>query len=91
LHYTAIKGDKTVVDLLIKNQVNLNIIDREGFNALGLALKEEKPSVAYRLLNEDRICLTLGAGPLPNMLFLAVSKLDVIAVDKILNNEPLLY
>ena len=51
LHYTALKGDNSIVDLLIRNNININIIDREGFNALGLALKEEKTSVAYKLLN----------------------------------------
>ena len=58
MHYTTIKGDKTVVELLIQNNIGVNIIDREGFSALGLALREEKNSVAYRLLNEPNICLT---------------------------------
>lgn len=44
MHDAVMKGDSTAVEMLLSNSEelpDLNLIDKEGYSALGLALREE--------------------------------------------------
>lgn len=51
------RGDLTTVDMLINNTENddpidLNILDRDQYSAIGMSLREEKMRIAYKLLDQ---------------------------------------
>ena len=83
------KGDCTTVELLLNNEeeyLNVNLIDKDGYSALGIALRDEKYKMAYMILDQIKypIDVNTGGGQFSSLMHLAVSKLDVKSVIKLL-------
>ncbi len=48
------KGDSTTVELLFNNEeeyLNLNLVDKDGYSALGISLRDEKFKIACMILD----------------------------------------
>jgi hypothetical protein len=51
------RGDLTTVDMLINNSdsddpIDLNILDKDQYSALGMSMREEKFRIAYKILDQ---------------------------------------
>ena len=51
------RGDLTTVDMLINNtdsddRLDLNILDKDQYSALGMSMREEKMRIAYKILDQ---------------------------------------
>jgi ankyrin repeat protein len=91
LHNAVMRGDLTTVDMLINNSdsddpIDLNILDKDQYSALGMSMREEKMRIAYKILDQKYHLLNLdiGGGSHSTLMHLAVAKLDVKAVVKLL-------
>ncbi len=97
LHSAVMQGDYTTVDMLLSyadsdDPIDLNILDRDQYSALGMAMREEKMRIAYKILDQRMhpLNLEIGGGSHSTLMHLAVAKLDVKAVVKlILRNADL--
>jgi hypothetical protein len=83
------REDPTTVDMLLRNTdeaLNLNIVDKDGYSALGLALREEQFRIAYMILDQQKLPLDIsnGGGSHSTLLHIAVAKLDVKGVVKLI-------
>lgn len=83
------RDDATTVDLLLANteeSLNLDILDKDGFSALGLAMREELFPIAYKILDQNNLPLdvSIGGGKHSTLLHIAIAKLDVKSVIKLL-------
>lgn len=97
MHKAVLNGDKTIVDLLLESRLscgestlNLNLLDEDNMTPLAIAIKEENQDIASRLLDQKGHKLnvnTQGAGKHASLLHLAVSKLDVKSVVKLIMRE----
>jgi ankyrin repeat protein len=57
LHNAVMRGDLTTVDMLINNSdsddpIDLNILDKDQYSALGMSMREEKMRIAYKILDQ---------------------------------------
>ena len=73
-----------MVELVLQITNDINAVDNNDFSALGLALKQDMFKIAFRLLQEENIDCERGAGNLSSCLFLAISKLDIMCVEKMI-------
>lgn len=69
-----------------QERVDLNTLDREKYSALGLALREDQFRIAYMLLDQQthQLDVSSGGGETCSLMHLAVAKLDVKSVIKLL-------
>lgn len=56
------KKDKTIVNLLLKGGAEPNLLDKDNFSPLGIALREESFKIAGILLNHPLCDVSKGAG-----------------------------
>ncbi|TNV86312.1 hypothetical protein FGO68_gene14153 [Halteria grandinella] len=89
LHTAVLKNDHTTVQLLLEcdlEKVNLNILDSEKYSALGIALREEQFRIAYMLMDQQTHVVDVGSGggESCSLMHLAVAKLDVKSVIKLI-------
>lgn len=80
LHNAVLRGDTSIIDLLIDEGADPNVLDKDKFSALGLALREEQFKCAYKLLRHPMLDVHTGAGLFCSLLHLAVAKLEVSMV-----------
>jgi hypothetical protein len=57
LHNAVMRGDLTTVDMLINNldsddPIDLNILDKDQYSALGMSMREEKMRITYKILDQ---------------------------------------
>lgn len=74
----------SILTLLLDNGANPNILDKDKFSPLGLAIREENFKASYKLLKDDRINVKDGAGLFSGILHLAVGKLEGFIVERCL-------
>ena len=53
LHSAVMKGDSTIVELLLSSNTDINILDKDSYSPLGLALRDEKTNITHTLLNQS--------------------------------------
>jgi ankyrin repeat protein len=96
LHRAVADRDKTIVELLLDSKLrasdqtlDLNIVDEDGYSPLGLALRDENHDLAARLLDQTRhrLYVETGSGKYASLLHLAVTKLDVKSVVKLIMRD----
>jgi hypothetical protein len=68
--------------MLINNDANPNLLDKDKYSPLGIALREDNFKAAYKLLKEEKTSVNEGAGLFCGILHLAVGKLDGFVVEK---------
>ena len=62
LHSAVLKGDNTIIDLLIESGANPNTLDKDKNSPLGTAVLNEKFKSAYKILKHPLVNVAKGAG-----------------------------
>jgi len=75
-HNAVLRGESTIVKLLVEEGADPNILDKDKFSPLGLALREENYKAAYKLLKHPLQDVSIGAGMFCSLVHLAVAKLQ---------------
>jgi hypothetical protein len=84
LHNAAVKGDSGVVEGLLLGKANPNILDKDNCTPLCLAIREDRFDAAVILINSPGVDVNLGGGIFGSPMHLAVVKLEVWIVKKLL-------
>ena len=81
INIAAKDGHFLVVSELLNFGANPNILDKDKFSALGLAVRENHEDIALCLLNKSSIELNKGAGNLGSPLHISVvnHKIEIVA------------
>ena len=87
LHNAAMRGDSALVSLLLYTDISVNELDNNNYSALGIALREEKFKIAYKLLQHPDINIQIGGGIFGHLINLAVVKLDVQTVERLIGKN----
>lgn len=77
-----------VVKELLNFGANPNILDKDRFSALGLAVRENNDEIAMLLLNSGKVELNIGAGNLGTPLHIAVVNHKINPVSLTPNSPP---
>lgn len=83
LHNAAVKGDNGVLEGLLLGKADTNILDKDNCTPLCLAIREENFDAAVILINSG-VDVNLGGGIFGSPMHLAVVKLEVWIVKKLL-------
>jgi ankyrin repeat protein len=86
LHNAAVKGDNGVLEGLILGKADANILDKDNCTPLCLAIREENFDAAVILIN-SHVNVNLGGGIFGSPMHLAVVKLEVWIVKKLIMNN----
>ena len=80
INIAAKDGHYLVVQELLKFGANPNILDKDKFTALGLAVRENHDRIALLLLEAEKADLNIGAGNLGSPLHIAVvnHKIEIV-------------
>lgn len=84
MHNAVQRKETAIIDLLMEEGADPNILDKDKFSPLGLALRDEHFKCAYKLIKHPLLDVNIGAGLFCSMLHLAVAKLEVIIVEKLI-------
>lgn len=84
IHNAAVKGDLGVVEGLLLGKANPNTLDKDNCTPLCLAIREDKFDTAVILINSAVVDVNLGGGIFGSPMHLAVVKLEVWIVKKLL-------
>lgn len=84
LHNASVKGDVGVVEGLLLGKANPNTLDKDNCTPLCLAIREDKFDAAVLLINSPGVDVNLGGGIFGSPMHLAVVKLEVWVVKKLL-------
>ena len=84
------KGDSSIVDLLLELKIEINELDKDQYSPLGTALREEKFKIARKILMHEDVEVKNGGGPFSSLMHLAVAKLEVICVEKLIEKGALI-
>jgi len=84
LHNACVKGDVGVVEGLLLGKANPNTLDKDNCTPLCLAIREDKFDAAVLLINSAGVDVNLGGGIFGSPMHLAVVKLEVWVVKKLL-------
>jgi ankyrin repeat protein len=84
LHNAAVKGDVGVVEGLLLGKANPNTLDKDNCTPLCLSIREDKFDTAVILINSSGVDVNLGGGIFGSPMHLAVVKLEVWIVKKLL-------
>lgn len=79
LQIAIMENDSGVVDTLLELCPNLNVLDREGYSALGVALKEHKFKESSKLFN-SQADVNIGAGLHGSLLHMALKGFDIESI-----------
>ena len=83
LHNAAVKGDNGVLEGLLLGKANPNLLDKDNCTPLCLAIREDNFEAAVILINE-KVDVNLGGGIYGSPLHLAVVKVEVWIVKKLI-------
>lgn len=84
LHNASVKGDFGVVEGLLLGKANPNILDKDNCTPLCLAIREDRFDSAVILINSPGVDVNLGGGIFGSPMHIAVVKLEVWIVKKLL-------
>lgn len=84
LHNAAVKGDVGVVEGLLLGKANPNTLDKDNCTPLCLAIREDRFDAAVILIGAAGVDVNLGGGIFGSPMHLAVVKLEVWIVKKLL-------
>lgn len=84
LHNAAVKGDIGVVEGLLLGKASPNTLDKDNCTPLCLAIREDRFDAAIILINAPGVDVNLGGGIFGSPMHLAVVKLEVWIVKKLL-------
>jgi len=85
LHNAAVKGDNGVLEGLLLGKAEANLLDKDNCTPLCLAIREENFDAAVVLINSN-VDVNLGGGIFGSPMHLAVVKLEVWIVKKLIMN-----
>ena len=84
LHNASAKGDASVVEGLLLGKANPNILDKDNCTPLCLAIRDDHFDAAVILINNKTVDVNLGGGLFGSPMHLAVVKLEVWIIKKLL-------
>lgn len=86
LHNAALKSDNGVLEGLLLGKAETNLLDKDNCTPLCLAIREENFEAAVILINA-KVDVNLGGGIFGSPMHLAVVKLEVWIVKKLIMNN----
>jgi hypothetical protein len=88
LHRAATDGHVGVVKGLISiEDINPNLLEKDQWTPLGLALRDEREEVAKILLEKDKVDVNAGFGSFGAPIHIAVSKNKINIIEKLIKRK----
>ena len=84
LHIACLENHYPIIKMLIQNEADVNVLDKNGYSALGIAIKNINVK-AVELLLEAKVALKEGGGPLSTPMHLAISEGNPLLVKLLLS------